>query len=482
MVLKVAFNTVNTDKETVMKQTLKRSLPLVMALLMLAATLITPVLAGEDTAITENLFKVAAPGEPNSSGLTYAMDSSNEFYTSSPIAVDAGDVLYFGPCDPEQGYYMTIYSPEGRERDGRVVKSTVETHATLSDGYEILTYTVPENVGYVCMITPNVLARKTVVTKNAPFGEQDYKTYVANFDVDAGIPIHRNSVLRNMEALFIGDSISGGSYDVMAPTAGRAFAGRIAISTGLKITNKSAGGATLIKNPEKSWIVDQLNSQKGRQFDIIVVFGGVNDARRSIDVGEFVENEAALKDINTFYAGLQYLLLTAKNDHPNAEIFYVSCFPLPGHKVGNADDMAEYAAAAGDICTQYDINFIDLYNNTELVEKLQPHTVRYLPDLLHPTSEGYDLITPYIQAEIERTMGGTPMTQATETTTSDTTDGADVTDGGETTATTQATTAATTNFLDAAEKDKGCGSSTLGTVTALITLCGACVLTLKKKK
>ena len=142
-----------------MKQITKRFVPLLMALMMLAATLITPSLAEEQDTVTENLFKVAAPGEPNPSGLTFAMKSSSEFYTSSPIAVEEGDVLYFGPCDPKQDYYMTIYSPEGKSRSGRVLKSNSETHATLNDGKLILKYTVSAQIGYVCMITPNALCR-----------------------------------------------------------------------------------------------------------------------------------------------------------------------------------------------------------------------------------------------------------------------------------------------------------------------------------
>lgn len=436
----------------------------------------------QESSIKENLFKVAAPGIPSDANLETAMMTSKEYYTSSPMAVTAGNVLYLAPVDINTDFWvMTAYDTNGHGLSKKITLNSLEQHQALTGNSYIMKYTVPSNVAYVCMVTPNKYARNTVVTKNAPFTSKDYNAYVASIDVDASIPKHENSVLKGKTALFIGDSINAGSYDVMSPTAGRAIAGRIATSTGLKITNKSVGGATLIQNSEKSWIVDQLNSQKGQKFDLIVIFGGVNDVRRNTPPGTVPTTPS--NRVNSFAGGLQYLISVAQENHPNAEIVYISCFPLPGHHVGSADDMTEYAAIAGDVCEERGIHFLDLYNHEELVAKLRPKTVRYLPDLLHPTSEGYDLITPYIQAELERIMGGTPMGE--ETTAPEVTETEATSATGEQTndATTAVSTSPSTQAPTLGEEPqkKGCGSTVCGGI-ALVTLVSLAALPMLKKK
>ncbi len=431
--------------------------------------------------ITENQFKVAAPGIPSTVSLQTAMSADSNHYTASPVEVTAGDVLYLAPVDLTDTFWiMAAYDAAGNGFSETIDPSDTEEVQAFSDNTgSIVKYTVPSEVSYVIPICPKAHATTTVMTKNQPFTEQDYRAYLSSYQADAATPIVEDSSLKGKKALFIGDSINAGSYDVLPPSTGKAFAGRIALSTGLQVTNVSVGGATLLKRTDKSWIVDQLDSQKEQDFDLIVVFGGVNDIRYSAGVGTFVTNEAQTGKINHFTAGLQYLLLRAKEQHPNAEIVYISCFPLPNHKVGNASDMSAYVASAATVCEAYGVHLIDLYRNEELTERLQPQTVRYLPDLLHPTSEGYDLITPYIQTELEEIFQVENVVDQTT---------AAIESSSESVPDTSApiareTTASAVCGTDDSEKQTGgCSASASGTAAILAAVGGGTAMLLQSKK
>lgn len=438
---------------------------------------------GETTVISENLFKVAALGLPSTVNLQTAMSASDTHYTASPVEVTAGDVLYLAPVNLTDTFWiMAAYDASGKGLSETIRPNDTEEVQKISDGTDsIVKYTVPSGVSYVIPVATKANAKTTVMTKNQPFTEQDWRAYLSAFDADASTPISENSTLNGKKALFIGDSINAGSYDILSPSTGKAFAGRIALSTGLQITNVSVGGATLLKRNDKSWIVDQLESQKEQDFDLIVVFGGVNDIRYGAGVGTFVTNESQTGKINHFTAGLQYLLLRAKEQHPNAEIVYISCFPLPNHKVGNASDMSTYAESAKTVCEAYQVHFIDLYNNAELTEQLQPQTVRYLPDLLHPTSEGYDLITPYIQSELEEIFQAENIVDQTTAVTESSSDAAPDTSAP----IAQETTASATSEHDSNASEKqtgGCSASASATAVVLAAVGGGTAMLLQNKE
>lgn len=461
-----------------MQSLIKRMFSVTLAAMMLAAALLLPVGAESKW---ENLFKVAAPGIPSDVSLSTAMKSSKEFYTSSPIAVNAGDVLYFGPCVLTQEWYMIQYGADGRAIAQKVTLSGtgVSVHEKISDTLAILCYKVPLGVSYVCMITPNEFAKTTVMTANEPFSYAEYGVYIRNIDTDAGIPVDEDSVLRGKRILFIGDSITGGSYDVMHPSTGKAYAGRIAVSTGAEVVNCSVGGATITPQTDKSWLHDQLTSQKGEDFDVIVIHAGGNDAKRGVGIGTPLSTPS--DRINTFAAHFQYLIATAKEQHPNAKLFYIAAFQRPSYKF----DISEYYAMAKQICEQYDVHYIDLYNHEELNAKLMADKTFYFPDLVHPTTQGYDIITPYVQGEIEQVMKeiyGDPLqTEQSGTEKSEVTVSSTVQTDVQTKPQTEAPSKDGTDAIDSTASKKGCSSTVMGGMAMLFMYCGAGVI-LKKRK
>ena len=209
------------------------------------------------------------------------------------------------------------------------------------------------------------------------------------------------SILSDKTALFVGDSITYGWDNAGGEHGG--WVTRIAKLCGMKCVNAGVQGARISHTRfDKEPIVKQLSSSSG-DYDMIVMHGGVNDARADIPMGKMIEEGDTDYRIRSFGGGLEDLFSTAKTLYPDAELFYITNFHLEGDqaKQGYTADMGEYFALAEQICEKWDVTVIDLYNNTALNEKLECTTTKYLYDMLHPNAAGYDIITPYILNEIE---------------------------------------------------------------------------------
>lgn len=356
--------------------------------------------------LPNNQYQPARNDSPNVSDIN-AFVANNGYISSEPIEVKAGDKLYFGPCPTSQGWFLAPYTGTGTKGGDSVSASNAATYATISNTESILCYTVPMGVTHVRMTVLSKYCQTAVLTVNQPFDKISYNRYIT--DLAASNYGYGNEIeaspLNNMSALFLGDSITYGSYDKMNPTQGRSWAGRFAATTGLKINNAGVGGSTVAKLEGKGWIFDKYTENKGNSYDMVVMGGGVNDARNKLAIGEIldIDDAATLEasvDLTTFAGGMQWLFYNVRNTWKDAKLFYIANFRL-GDPTGYAQDMSAYFAVAKQLCERYDVTYIDLYNNTELNMLLQPTNTRYMPDLLHPTSRGYDIIFPYIREAVE---------------------------------------------------------------------------------
>lgn len=357
--------------------------------------------------LPNNVYQPSSYGIPGADINTVSFNDTG-YVASEPIAVKAGDVIYFGPCSTSQGWFIASYTGLGA-KVGTVSASNSTEYATISDTETIRSWTVPSGVTHIKLTWLYKYCKTAVVTINQPFDLKAYNLYLSNLTASNygyGNEIEE-SPLNNMSALFMGDSITAGSYDMMNPAQGKSWAGRFAATTGLKIKNAGVGGSAIAtRATDTRWVFDQYTANKANAYDLVIMGGGVNDARSKVAIGEIldIDDAATLEasvDLSTFAGGMQWLFYNVRSTWKDAKLFYIANFRLDGHNVGNAQDMSAYFAVAKTLCEKYGVTFIDLYNNTELNMLLQSVDTRYMPDRLHPTSDGYDIIFPYIREAVE---------------------------------------------------------------------------------
>ena len=402
------------------------------------------------------------------------------YRTSPAIPVKEGDVLYFGAAAIDQGYHLVLLDKNGKGTTTVKIDYMIQ-YDMIGNGFGVLAYRMRPGTAYVRIVAATGVYDDGIelATINQPF---DAATYMKMFNVTLPGTVESTSPLNGKKMLFMGDSITYGSGDAVSPfRTGRAWAGRIADLTGAITTNAAVGGAKVsFQRGDDNWVYSQYEPYKNEKFDIIVMHGGVNDARYDRPVGTLSEgkDEATLKKNQTNYVGgLEWIFYMVSTTNTDAKLYFIANHRLDGHAKGSAKDMSAYFNAAKQACEKWGVIFIDLYNNKELNDKLETTTTKYLPDTLHLNAAGYDIITPYIIAELEAGLTApvepettvAPETQAPETTAAEV----------ETTSAPEIQAPETTPITEAPAVEKGCGGMISG-VVAVIALLGTAIVFKKK--
>ena len=400
------------------------------------------------------------------------------YQTSNKIEVAEGDVLYLGAmrqADSEEA--LILYTPSKAQHSTKKMNS-LELAEDIGRGFGIYRFTVPSGVGFVeVKVHIGVYNDGDVlVTKNQPFTGVQMRAFLGIEEIPEEVKAHP---YYGKKALFVGDSLTYGSFDTPQsyrnPSAGwvRAFA----LEVGLDVTNAGVGGASIAKFQGRGWIYNQYLAHKNEQFDLIVMAGGCNDARDSIEIGTLMPvntNPAILEaNNNTFIGGLQWMFHNVKANWPDAELFFHSAFKQVQEK-GRLQEMNLYIEQVAELCEMYGVEYIDLYNDTELYKSFYPGHTGYVPDQLHPTEMGYSLISPRLIALFnEIVLAEEP--PVTETEAPSTTQTPEPTDATELTRATKETQ------IDTVED--GCQSAGGVLATAAIAIvAGAAMLKKKKRK
>ncbi len=367
-------------------------------------------------------------GQINANGTTKV---AAQYHSSDFIAVNPGDMVYIAAAKADQGYHMVLFGSNKTALNQTITKDYMIQYEDLGRGYLLLGYRVRSDAYFVRVVAASGVYEDGIelVTVNQRFTGEQYRQ-MFNISLEKPSPTRPESSLNGKKMLFMGDSITYGLGDSPSylDEYGLAWAGRIARETGAVVTNAGVSGASLSylsesvapsgkKNDGWGWIYDQFSANKSKSFDVVVMHGGVNDARYEREIGEISDStdSAVLKaNIDTFAGGLQYLFENVTKTYPNADLFYIANHHLDGHSKGYADDMSAYFAKAKVLCEKYGIHLINLYDNEELNETLNPLSTTYLEDTLHPNAAAYDIITPYIIKELEAVVKATVVTPPAE--------------------------------------------------------------------
>lgn len=119
--------------------------------------------------------------------------------------------------------------------------------------------------------------------------------------------------------------------------------------------------------------------------DLIIFFGGTNDAGKMIEKGSFDSSrELDLSGIkwNSFADAYSQTILRLRHFYPNAQIIAIS----PSISGGYYDNsrLSEFADLALEICLHYNIKCADV--------RRSGLTIDMLPDTLHPNADGMECI------------------------------------------------------------------------------------------
>lgn len=211
----------------------------------------------------------------------------------------------------------------------------------------------------------------------------------------------KETVLTGKRILFTGDSICdaycervNNRRDIMY-----GWASRIGEYNQMVWRTTGYGGASVSNCRGDNTILKQLKSKQGASYDIVVLHGGVNDAWDSAPVGSLTNSyDPADFNMSTFAGGLETTLQFAKAAFPDALICYIINFRLPLATIGRLSNMNTYVKVTQKACQKWGIAYLDLYNNEELNNAMEVGTsTKYLPDHIHPNTDGYNLLYPVIE-------------------------------------------------------------------------------------
>ena len=333
--------------------------------------------------------------------------AAEQYRTSPAVPVNEGDVIYLAAADFNQGYHLVLLDKNGKGTTTVKLDYMVQ-YDVIGNDFGVLAFRMRPGTGYVRIIVATGVYDDGIqlATINQPFTAADYMK-MNNITLPG--TVDSTSPLKGKKMLFMGDSISYGAGDAASPfRTGRAWAGRIADWTGAITTNASVSGAKVsFQRGDDNWVYSQYVPHQNTKFDIIVMHGGVNDARHLRPVGTLSEgtDEATLKKNQaSFVGGLEWIFYNVSKTNTEAKLFFIANHRLDGHDKGHAKDMSAYFNAAKQACEKWGVHCLDLVNNTDFLAEFDVTSGVHTFDGLHPNKEGYDIITPYVVSWLEEVM------------------------------------------------------------------------------
>lgn len=289
---------------------------------------------------------------------------------------------------------------------------TVASRFTVNIGQTVklsITF-VPEKEGDSTALTLTSSDESVLTCNSETFeltGVADGKATVTIKNADGKftktVEVKVSDPVKGKTALFVGDSITAAGADDF-----KGWAKRVEEYCGVIGTNNGRDGTSIstCRVDGAGRVLDLLSNNKGKKYEFVILHGGTNDGWDSAPVGQISSSTNPDDfDTSTFAGGLEELFYYAKQWFPNAKLGYIINFKL-NSSIGRMSDMSEYYTVAKNICKKWGIPYLDLYFNDAISNLLQYKTNKYLPDGIHPNTDGYKLLTPHVGEFIKRLAQG----------------------------------------------------------------------------
>lgn len=218
--------------------------------------------------------------------------------------------------------------------------------------------------------------------------------------------------LEGLKINFLGDSITEGEGTSKKENVYHAVLKR---NAGLAETRNYGISGTRIalqrgteQRPKNNWV--DVNSFCERfdkmddDADAVVVFGGTNDfGHGDAPMGTF-ENRTP----DTFYGACHYLFSGLIKKYLGKPVVIMT--PLhrlnenakSGYEEKGYHTLKEYVNAIRDVAEYYSLPVLDLYATSEIQPAIKEIQDTYMPDGLHPSDKGNEIIADKLQKFLER--------------------------------------------------------------------------------
>lgn len=267
---------------------------------------------------------------------------------------------YFNPADRNKGILVNL---SGKTHSYRVIYSNVlpESYLQINEGSELLSWEPFEPID-----------------TNRIFGR-------------AASPLWNKTIFN------FGDSIAQ-AYGLTG------YHGYIASKYKMTVRNYARGGATVapVPNDTNNHIVQtQIENaiSDGGVPDYILFNGNTNDWK---PYGIITEGYTDELDLTTYAGSFENIVRTLRNNYPESKIIYVSANKM---RTRGVSQKAEYTRISYDICDKYSINYVDVFNKSQLNTYYGYFVGKYTissTDATHPNDLGYEkYYIPLIEGKLK---------------------------------------------------------------------------------
>ena len=213
--------------------------------------------------------------------------------------------------------------------------------------------------------------------------------------------------LKGLKINFLGDSITAGTG---ASDPSKCYVSQVASRTGAICRNYGIGGTRIARQKGHSehgcdedfcGRIDSMDPDA----DVIVIFGGTNDyGHGDAPIGNFLDRTP-----DTFYGALHYLYTSLLTKYPRAQFLILT--PLhrgyedwqgPNMPVWDPPKVLKtYVDCIRRVAEYYSLPVLDLYANSGIQPAVPILKELYMPDFLHPSDAGHEIIAKKIIKALE---------------------------------------------------------------------------------
>ena len=214
--------------------------------------------------------------------------------------------------------------------------------------------------------------------------------------------------LKGKKVVFLGDSITEGvGASCMEKRYTDVFArltGAVSVNYGISGTRIAAQRQSL---PDRERYDDNFCERALRMdadADIVVVFGGTNDfGHGDAPIGADTDRTP-----DTFFGAMHVLCEELLTRYPVSEIVFMTPLhrlneddPRGDAKPADVGTLRRYVEIMRSVLEYYSIPVLDLYGSGRIQPKVGTIREKYLPDGLHPSDDGHELIARRLKSFLE---------------------------------------------------------------------------------
>ncbi|MBE5787612.1 MAG: SGNH/GDSL hydrolase family protein [Clostridiales bacterium] len=210
-------------------------------------------------------------------------------------------------------------------------------------------------------------------------------------------------ILKGAKINFLGDSITEG----VGTTVQDCFCTQIGEKYGAICRNYGISGTRIARqqvpaNPPSTFDLDfcMRSLEMDEDADVVVVFGGTNDyGHGDAPFGTFED-----RTVDTYCGGLHVLYQRLLERYPRSLIVILTPLHRWGERQPRFDGhiLDDFVQMTRKVAEYYSLPVLDLYAMSGMQPELEGVRNQYVPDGLHPNTEGHKILTELIAKFLEQ--------------------------------------------------------------------------------